>query len=64
MKITFKLRPRNTRWQIDDQEHQRALQTLSGTTSATADQVKALKNLGCPIETVLDHGQTQTKVEL
>lgn len=64
MKLTLKLRPRNTRWQIDDQSHQEAFAALAGATSATADQVKALKALGCDVETILDHGATQTKVEL
>ena len=64
MKITFKLRPRNTRWQIDDQRQQEAFQTLTGVTSATPEQVKALKSLGCPVETVLDHGKQEIRVEL
>lgn len=58
------LRPRKTRWQIEGQANQEAFQTLTGATSATTDQARALKTLGAPIETVIDHGKNQTKVEL
>ncbi len=58
------LRPRKTRWQIDTQAHQQAFQALTGATSATTDQARALKTLGCPLETVIDQGKNQSKIEL
>ena len=58
------LKPRKTRWQIEGQANQEAFQTLTGATSATTDQARALKTLGCPLETVIDQGKNQTKIDL